>query len=77
MAYSIALISYLLLLAKIKLFPLKENNYTPNFIMALAMAIHLKLIEPAELTYLQDSGKTLDYVEKLLLKRITDNKVNR
>lgn len=58
-------------------FPLDKNNYPLDFIMVLAMSGHLKLITPAELTYMFDSGRTIDQISNELLRRVVANRGNR
>jgi len=64
--------------AKVKTkFHLPVNDYSLEFIMTLAMAGHLKLITSAELTYMFDSGKTIDQISNELLRRVVANRGNR
>lgn len=54
-------------------FHLPEADYSETFIRVLAIAVHLDLIKPPELTYLLESGKTIDSITNVLGIRITDN----
>lgn len=51
-----------------------NGDYNQNFIMVLAMAIYLKLTNPSELTYWQESGKMKDFITATLWKRIKEYK---
>jgi len=57
-------------LAKDKSYHLPENNYSGAFIRYLAMADHLKIFEPEELTFMLESGKTLNEIALTLKTRI-------
>ncbi len=53
-----------------KLFKLKEDAYDPNFIKIVACAIHLELVEPAELEYWQENGWKQFKIAKELRERV-------
>jgi len=53
-----------------------QNVYSEDFIYVFAMAVYLRLIEPSELTYLQNSGKTVDQIKDILKLRITKHRNN-
>jgi len=59
-----------------KLYRLPEAKYDPTFIKALAMAIHLNLLEPGELEYWQDEGFSQAKMAKELYDRIVANSPN-
>ena len=60
-----------------KLYTIPLGNYNTNFLRALAIAAHLKLVEPSELTYMFESGKTHNSIAKELYDRAIANRVNR
>lgn len=59
------------------IYKLPEGNYSLNFIRSLAMAGHLGLVEPSELTFMLESGKNKDLIGSELLKRVVVNKNKR
>lgn len=58
-------------------FNLTEGFYSLDFIRALSMAAHLKLVQPSELTFWFDSGKTKDFITRTLYDRVIANRKNR
>lgn len=60
-------------MAKTKQYYLKEGNYDPTFLKALAMAVHLEKLEPEELEYWIDDEWTQLKMSQELYKRIKDN----
>ncbi len=59
---------------RIRKFHLIEGEYTEDFIKYLAMAIHLELIEPSELTVMLEDGTNIKSITNLLAKRILDSR---
>jgi hypothetical protein len=60
-------------MAKKKLvFHLSEGDYSETFIKILAMAIHLDLVIPSELTYWLENDRTIDRITLELSNRIKE-----
>jgi hypothetical protein len=57
---------------KVIKFYLPEGEYSDVFIKVLAMAIHLELLQPSELTYMLETGKTINSITEELGKRIKE-----
>lgn len=55
---------------------LPDGDYSLDFIRALSMAAHLKLIDPSELTFLFEDDTTVDQIMKLLYDRVVKNRDN-
>ena len=51
-------------------YKLKAGKYDPTLIKAIAMAIHLELLEPAELEYWQENRKSQEDMARELYERI-------
>lgn len=61
-------------MAKTKHYNLPEGIYHPDFIKALAIASHLGLMEPSELTYLLNNGTKQFAIANTIMKRVKDAK---
>lgn len=59
---------------KVKYYHLPEGDYSDSFIRYLAMAVHLNLIEPEQLTFWFESGKTISQINVYLQNKILNNK---
>lgn len=59
-------------MAKTKYYNLPEGTYHPDFLKALAIASHLGLMEPSELTYLLNSGTKHFDIANTIMKRVKD-----
>ena len=57
------------ILAK-KIYKLKAGKYDPTFIKAIAMAIHLEILEPAELEFWQEGRRSQEDMSRELYTRI-------
>lgn len=54
-----------------RMYHLPEGEYSDGFLRYLAMAIHVDLLEPEELTFHLENGTTIDQIGFELKKRIT------
>ena len=51
-------------------YTLPPNEYHPVFLKALAIAAHLKIMLPSELTYHFEDGKSQTEIAKIIFSRI-------
>lgn len=58
----------------VKKYFIPEGNYPLTFVCTLAMSGYLKLVDPAELTFLFEDGKTVDQITNILFSRVNDYK---
>ena len=58
-------------MAKKKMYVIRGDKYDPTWIKAVAMAIHLDKLDPAELEFWYENNWTQEEMAKELYKRIT------
>lgn len=58
----------------VKRFFLPEGDYPLTFICTIAMSGYLKLVDPAELTFMFEDGRTVDKITQELFGRIKKNR---
>lgn len=61
-------------MAKDKFFRFPDRAFDPTVLKAIAMAIHMELLEPEELAFWFEHNWSNDRIAKVLYKRVTSGR---